>query len=47
MCKGKRWGSLANDVTGIGTSTNVIKGKTYYYNMTYPNLRMSKHMGIS
>ena len=27
MGKGKRWGSLINGVTGIGTSTGIIKGK--------------------
>jgi len=33
MGKGKRWRSRTNGVTGIGTSTGVIKGKGYYYRM--------------
>ena len=33
MGKGERWGSRINGVTGIGTSTGVIKRKNYYYRM--------------
>ena len=33
MGKGERWGSRINGVTGIGTSTGVIKKERYYYRM--------------
>lgn len=40
MVKGERWGYLTNGVTGIDMSTNIVKGKIYYYNMTDFNSRM-------
>lgn len=33
-------GSRTNGVTDIGMSTNIVKGKIYYYNMTDFNSRM-------
>ena len=47
MGKGERCGAPTDGMTRIDTSTDVIKGKLYYYNIIGYNLRMSKHIGVS